>query len=185
MELSSRARDGTGTARAIRAALVLAVALVASGCGRNRNANPAPPRVETKAELPQQSSLIVVPVSAPLAELEQGLNRRVPDTLWSIDEPGRRCVPPKKVKVLGRRVNVTPVIKCDIVGQVTRGRITLGGGVNTLTITMPINARISARNVAGVIRSETATGSAMFRATATLGIAGNWQPAARVRIAYD
>src|SRR5262249_34711161 len=139
----------------------------------------------TKAELPQQSSTIVVPISAPLAEFEAGLNRRVPAQLWSIDEPNKRCVPPQKVKVLGRRVNVTPLIKCDIVGQGTGGRITLGGGVNTLTISMPITARLSARNVAGVIKSETATGSAIFRATATLGIGGNWQPVAKVRIAYD
>jgi hypothetical protein len=162
---------------------VVGTSLLAA-CGRPAG-NPAPPRVDTPAEFPQRSSTIVVPVSARLADLEDGLNRRTPTILWRIDERGQLCVPPKRVKLFGRKVKVTPSLRCDIVGQVTRGRITLGGSGATLRITMPVSATISAEHVGGIIRQETATGAAIVRAAATLSVDRHWAPAAKVVIAYD
>ncbi len=147
--------------------------------------NPAPPRVVTPAELPQRSSTIVVPVSARLADLERGLNQRTPKTLWRIEKRGQLCVPPKRVKLFGKKLKVTPSLHCDIVGHVTRGRIRLSGRGGTLLITMPVAATIRAENVGGIIRRETATGSAIVRASATLSIDRRWSPTAKVRIAYD
>jgi hypothetical protein len=126
-----------------------------------------------------------VPVSASLAMLEQRLNARTPTQLWQIDKQEPRCVPAKRVKVFGRKLKVTPALGCRIVGMVTRGRMRLGGSGDTLTISLPITALISAENVGGIIKKETATGAAMVRATAKLSIDRNWSPVAKVQIAYD
>ena len=167
-----------------KGAVALAVLLFAASCSGPAG-NPAPPRNLAPAQLPQQDSRIVVPIVAELADLEAGLNQRTPQTLWQIDEDEPACVPPQHLKVFGRRLKVTPALRCRIVGQVTRGRIRLGGSGNRLTLTMPIRATISARDVGGIIRQETATAAAQVRALATLSIDGNWTPTARVAIAYD
>lgn len=158
--------------------------LLAAGCER-RAGNPAPPRIQTAADLPTQDSTIVVPVSAPLSALEARINAVTPQRLWSIDRAEPACIPAQRVKLLGRRLKVLPSIKCRIVGAVTRGAIRLGGSGNVLTITLPVSAAISARDVGGVIGRETATGAATVRATARLSIDDRWNPVARVAIAYD
>ena len=56
--------------------------------------------------------------------------------------------------------------------------ITLGGRGETLDITFPVHATISARDVGGVLKQETATGAATVHAVATLGIVGDWRPSA-------
>lgn len=165
-------------------ALVIALLLLA-GCGK-KVGNPAPPRVETPVELPSETSTIVVPVSVRLAELEAGINARTPQRLWSIDRREPKCVKAKQMDlpVLGKR-NVTPDIGCRIVGQVVRGRIRLSGQGSTLIATLPVSAKISAEDIGGVIKRETATGSADVRATVRLSLDGKWNPRAKVDIAYD
>ena len=162
------------------AALIL---LALAGCNRHAG-NVAPPRVETPAELPTQSSTILVPVSASLASLEASVNARTPVKLWQIDKHEDKCVPGKSVKLFGKQVKVTPTLGCRIVGQVMRGRMKLGGSGDVLTISMPVHAVISARDVGG-IAGGTATGSAVVRANAKLSVDGNWSPRAKVDIAYD
>ncbi len=168
----------------IRSASLLMLALAAGGCNRNAG-NPAPPRIDTPAALPKRSSTIVVPISAPLTDLAAQLNASTPKQLWEIDRQEERCVPAKRVRVLGRTVKVTPQLGCRIVGEVTRGAMTLGGSGNLLTIRLPIHATISARDVGGIVGQETATGAAIVRATARLSVDGNWSPVAKVDIAYD
>lgn len=165
-------------------ALALILLPLATGCARHEG-NPAPPRVDTPAELLQRSSTIEVPISVPLSVLEDGLNRRIPTQLWQIDRPDQTCVPAQRLKIFGRKVKVTPALRCRIVGQVTRGRIRLSGRGAALQLTMPVSAVVSARDVGGIIKRETATGSAIVRALATLSINRNWSPAAKVSIAYD
>lgn len=165
-----------------RAAWLAMLAL--AGCQR-RTGNPAPPRIETPAQLPDQTSTIVVPVTADLAELERGLDARTPRLLWRIDRHEPRCVPEQRVKILGRKLKVTPALGCRIVGQVVRGRIRLGGSGNLLTITMPVAATISARDVGGILKNQTATGAADVRAAARLSVDRGWTPVAKVAIAYD
>ena len=161
-----------------------ALALLAAGCGRN-GGTPAPARDTSPADLPDRTSTIVVPVSASLAELEAGLNARVPTALWSIDRREKKCVPAQRVKVLGIRAKVLPDIACRIVGQVTRGRMRLSGQGNRLILTMPVSARVSAQDIGGIIKRETATGRADVRAVVALSVDGQWQPRAKVDIAYD
>ncbi|MEN2787934.1 DUF4403 family protein [Sphingomonas qilianensis] len=169
---------------AARIAPLFVIALGVSACNRDKG-SVAPPRIDTAAELPSQSSTIVVPVSVSLSALEQQLDARTPTELWRIDKAEPRCVPGKQVKLFGKAVKVTPTLACRIVGHVRRGRIRLGGSGDTLTIAMPITAEISARDVGGIIKQETATGAAIVRATAKLSLDGNWSPVAKVDLAYD
>ncbi len=167
-----------------RTGLVCA-AFALAGCSRDDAGNPAPPRDESRAELPTQLSTIVVPIGVPLAELEAGLNARVPRSLWHIDRPGATCVAPRRVKLLGIRAKVTPRIACRIVGEAVRGRIRLSGSGNRLIATVPVSATISAEDIGGIIKRETATGAAEVRAAITLSLDRSWQPTAKVSIAYD
>jgi hypothetical protein len=91
----------------------------------------------------------------------------------------------QRVKVFGERLKVTPDIDCRIVGRVTRGAITLSGSGNRLTLNMPIKAVVSARDVGGVLKGETATASANLRADVVLGLDPNWNASAKVNISYD
>jgi hypothetical protein len=168
-----------------RVALLLIVAATTlAGCQRSVS-SPAPERVQTPVQLPKRSSTIVVPVSASLADLERGLNARIPVELWSIDQPDVVCAEPQKIRLFKKDVKVTPTIRCRIVGRVRRGPIRLGGQGDRLTIRMPVRATISARDIGGVIARETATGSAEVRATARISMTRDWSPTAKVDIDYD
>ncbi|WP_425230343.1 DUF4403 family protein [Sphingomonas sp.] len=162
----------------------LLLVLLLAGCHRAAQELPPPPRVTTTANLPAESSTLVIPLSAPLAELEAALDREVPHRLWRIDQHLDACVPAKRVNLGIARVRILPNLGCQIVGQVVRGRLTVTGRGDRLLVTMPIRATISANHVGG-IASKTATGAAIVHATARLGITGNWQPTARVAIDYD
>lgn len=163
--------------RALLALLLLA------GCSRTAHV-PAPPRVATPAQLPGESSTIVVPVAAPLGELEAALDRELPRRLWSIDQHLDACVPAQRVNLGIARLKVVPTLGCRIVGAVTRGRVRLSGRGERLLITVPVHAAIAAQRVGG-LASKTATGDATVHAVARLTITGNWQPTARVTIDYD
>ncbi|WP_294340037.1 DUF4403 family protein [uncultured Sphingomonas sp.] len=158
---------------------VLTLAAAIAGCSRPVG-NPAPPQLKDGAtRLPQQSSTIIVPVTADLASVERGLDAETPRTLWTIDQHRDVCVEGRRVA----GVKVTPDLGCRLVGQVTRGDIRLSGRGERLDITMPVSARIAARDVGGII-SKTATGSAIVHATAKLRIVGDWQPRATLDISY-
>lgn len=165
----------------LRIALVLAPLAVA-GCHRG---TPAPHRLETPANLPQDASTIVVPVSARLADLEQGINEQLPATLWSIDRQEPECVPAKQVKVFGKALKVTPRLSCRIVGRVTHGRAALTGSGQLLTLTLPVTATVSAEGIGGLVKRETATGSAVVHANIRLSVHPDWSPAAAVDVHYD
>jgi hypothetical protein len=174
--------------------LLLMIPLVA--CGRDQN-DPRPPRVDSAPVMPKLASTLVVPVDVRLADLESELNRATPQTLWSIDQREDKCVPAQRLTACAikrkdgscrigiKKLKVTPDLSCRIVGQVTRGRIALGGSGGNIAITMPVRAAISAQDVGGIIKRETATGAASIRAVAKLGMTRGWQPTATVRIAYD
>ena len=161
----------------------LLLALLLSACQRTV-AVPVPPKVNTPANLPEETSTIVVPLAAPLGELETALEREIPRRLWSINQHVDQCVPAQRVNLGIVRVRVLPKLGCQVVGTVTRGRLRLSGRGDQLLITIPVNAAISANKVGG-IASKTATGAAVVHATARLSITGNWQPTARVSIDYD
>ncbi|MEJ6011862.1 DUF4403 family protein [Novosphingobium aquae] len=163
--------------------LAIVAALTLAGC-TNDKAEVAPPRSNDKVVIPPQSSLIAVPVEADLAQLRAALETAVPKRLWTINKAGQTCVSPSKVKVLVVKIK-TPKIKCDLVGEVTRGPLAISGKGHQIIVTMPIRAVIRAQRIAGIIKQETGTANAQVRALITLDMGTDWNPRAKVDIAYD
>jgi hypothetical protein len=155
-----------------------------AGCNPAKGGAEAPPHATDKAPSPSQTSLIAVPIDADITPLKAQLERAVPKTLWTIDQRERACVKPQRVKVFGRKVKVTPPIACTIVGQVTRGALRFRGEGQEIVIDMPISATIAARDVGGVLKGETATGSAMVHARIRIDLTSDWRMQGKARISY-
>ena len=166
----------------LAAAIILTGLL--SGCNPARGGAEAPPRATDKAPTPSQTSLIAVPIDANIALLRAELERAVPKTLWTIDRREKACVPPQRVKLFGKKVKVTPAIPCTIVGQVTRGALRLRGEGNEIVVDVPLHATIAARDVGGVLKGETATGSALAHARIRIDLASDWRMQGKARIGY-
>ncbi len=146
--------------------------------------SPRPRTRPTPPPPPPQTSLIAVPINASTASLKQALERAVPRILWTIDRRESACVQPQRVKVFGKKVRVTPPIACTIIGQVTRGPLRLRGEGNEIVVDMPITARITARDVGGVLKGETATGAAMAHARIRVELTPDWRTRGKARITY-
>ena len=158
--------------------------MLLAGCSGHKEVS-APPRATSIAPNPQASSIIAVPIDADPKILTRLLEQEVPRSLWAVNRHSKRCVAPQKVKIFGAKLNVTPPISCTIVGQVTRGPIRLHGAGKEIIADIPIRATISARDIGGILKGETATGAAMVRAYITLDIRPDWTPTGKVRLRYD
>lgn len=143
-----------------------------------------PPRVQDAVETPKQASMIAVPIETNVSALSQALERAIPRTLWTIDQHFDKCVAARRVRLFKRNVKVTPDIGCNVIGIVTRGNIRLRGEGEDIIVDIPIVAKISARNVAGILKGETATGAAMAHARVRLTLREDWTPRATVRLSY-
>jgi hypothetical protein len=161
----------------------LLMTLALTGCDRRTDVE-APPRATDKAPSPTQKSLIAVPINASTASLKTALERAVPKTLWTINRRERACVKPQQVKLFGKKVKVTPPIACTIVGQVTRGPLSLRGEGAEIVVDMPLHATIAARDVGGVLKGETATGAAMAHARVRFDLLPDWRTQGKARISY-
>lgn len=169
-----------GGRRRWRFAIVPLLAL--AGC--HRVPHEAPPRATDAIAVPPQTSTIDVPVSADLGQLAISLERAVPRKLWAIDKPGQTCVASQKVKVLFARIR-TPTLTCRIVGVVTRGPMTLSGAGRSIFVALPLHAVVSAEDIGGILKRETATADARVRAVVRLDVAPDWSPRGTISIAYD
>jgi Domain of unknown function (DUF4403) len=143
----------------------------------------APPRATNAISIPAQTSRIAVPVSVDLNELAQALERAVPRHLWQIDKPGQVCVASKRIKVLFAKIK-TPTVKCRIVGLVTRSTMSLSGEGQDLIVSMPLHATVSARDIGGILKQETAHADAEMGARVRLSIATDWSLHGKVAIDY-
>lgn len=190
-------------ARTLTSWLLLSICLLV-GCSDDAG-NRAPARIETAANFPKQASTIVVPLTVNLADLEARLNQSTPTRLWAINRREPKCIPAQRVTICPihkqkckgtncknvgckfgiKGTKVTPDVACNIVGQVTRGRIYLSGRGDQIFVMMPIKAAISARDVGGVIKRETANASANVRATVKMSVNKAWSPVAKVDIDYN
>ncbi len=169
---------------AARAAFVASLLLLAA-CKQESAPVPAPPRASDPVPDPSGTSLVSVPVTADASLLRRLVEREVPETLWQIDQRFERCVPPQRAKILGQRIKLAPKIGCRVVGQVTRGPIRLHGEGADIVADVPLRARVQARDVGGIIKHETATGSAMAQARIRLVLAPDWSPRAKVSLRYN
>ena len=156
--------------------------LVVAGC--HKVPHVAPPRATDVIAVPPQTSVINVPVTADLDQLRVALERAVPRRLWAIDKPGETCVASKKVKILFAKIK-TPTLKCRIVGVVTRGPMVLSGSGQNIFVAMPLHAVVSAEDIGGILKRETANADARVRAVVRLDVAPDWSPRGKISIAYD
>ena len=170
-----------GPGRIVATAMAI---LALSACDPKKGGDKAPPRATDAAPAPSQTSLIAVPVNADIAPLKRELERAIPKTLWTINRREKACVEPQRVKLFGKKVKVTPAIPCTIVGRVTRGALRMRGEGNEIVVDVPLNARISARDVGGVLKGETATGSAMVHARVRVDLTSDWRMQGKARISY-
>lgn len=163
---------------------MLAVIGLLSGCSERKSVEP-PPRVHDSTPVPHESSIISVPIDIDQKLLGRAIEKALPRTLWTIDRKEKACVPPQRAKILGRSIRMTPAISCTIVGTVTRGAIRLRGEGREIVADVPIRARISARDIGGLLKGETASAAAMAHARIRLDINADWRPTGRVRLHYD
>lgn len=147
-------------------------------------ASVAPPRSTEKFVGEIGESVVTLPVSADLTGLSRDLEREVPRRLWAIDKAGQTCVPPKTVKILFVDMK-TPTIKCRIVGEVTRGTMTLTGRGKDIFVSMPINANIRARDIGGILKQETATARAIVLVKLRLNVTPDWKTTGTAEIGYN
>jgi hypothetical protein len=93
-------------------------------------------------------------------------------------------VPRKNIRVFGENITRTPKIGCRISGAVRRGSIKLRGRGNAIIVTFPINAKVRAREIGGVVKQETGTGSAIVELTARFAIGSNWRAKPKLDLSY-
>lgn len=169
-----------GRWRSISGLLLL---LAVAGCHSDYE-RPAPPRSETAPSYPVEQSTLSVPIAVSVDGLQARLEQAIPRKLWSIDQQ-QTCLKKKHAHVFGKSIAVLPKIGCRIVGDVNRGPIRLTGSGRELGVSFPVSATIAARDVGGILKGETATGSADVRAIVGITVDKQWKPHARVHIAYD
>lgn len=169
--------------KALTVATLFSASLAA--CDPAKGGAEAPLRATDTAPSPSQTSLIAAPIDASIAPLKPELERAIPRTLWTINRREQACVPPQRVKLFGKKLKVTPAIPCTIVGQVARGALRLRGEGNEIVIDVPLTATVAARDVGGVLKGETATGSALAHARIRIDLGPDWRMQGKARISYD
>jgi len=183
-----RGRQGEKRVQALKRILVAgagaAAALLLGGCERSPDpATGAPPRGNDPIVFPKQPSQIAVDLQVDLAQLERALEDELPDELWTIDRPGSECVASRQVDLALFKIK-SPKIECRITGRVTRGRLRVSGNGQALTVTLPVSGTLAARDVAGVFKGETGTGSAEVTLGLRLDLTRDWRLASDTKLDY-
>lgn len=166
-------------------ALGIAAMLLSACNGKPDGKDGAPPRATSVAPAPEVTSMIAVPITTDNAALQRAIEGAIPKTLWTINKREPRCIAPQKVDVLGVKLGETPAIACTITGKVTRGSLRLRGQGDEIIVDVPLNAAISARDVGGVLKGETATGSALASVHIKLELLPDWQTRGKADIRYS
>lgn len=155
-------------------ALVVALVLFVVYLAIRVTEYPVPPRIETELKLEAAQSVVVTRATAPIGTIRAKLEKALPTTLVTIDERVEECVPKEQVSLLGLKLFKTPRLGCNLVGEITRGAITLGGSGRELRARVPISARIEVRDLGDIIKRETVTASADVSVAALLGVGPDW-----------
>jgi hypothetical protein len=177
--LSRRKAVGAGVLALVALAVTLALIYGTGWTDRGR-----PPRTDDSIVVEPTPSLVTVPVEAELGNLARALEQHVPRELWRINEPDQVCIESEGVD-LGIATVKTPRIKCNIVGEVTRGAIRVGGSGKELRFSFPITAVVRAEDIGGILKRKTATAKAMANAVVRIELEKDWTPRGTVRLSYD
>ena len=145
---------------------------------------PVPPKIETELKLDVAQSVVVTRATAPIGTIRQKLEAALPTSLVTLDRRIEECVPKQQVKALGIKLFKTPRLGCNLVGEITRGRITLGGSGPVLRARVPINARIEVQDLGDIIKRETVTAAADVTVSARLGVDPDWTLNSELDLSY-
>ena len=168
----------------LRAIPLLAVLLAIAGC-TNKAASEAvaPPRSNDPIVFSQEPSVVAVDLAVDLAGLERDLEAGIPRQLWSINRKDVICAPSKKVDLALFKLK-TPKIKCDIEGEVKRGRLSVSGRGQELTVKVPITAIVVARDIGGILKQETGTAAVDLRLGLKVDVTHDWRLKGDVDVDY-
>ena len=172
------------TARSHFQAMLLVALLALSGCALFEQDVEPPPRSNEPIEIPEGFSVVAADIEIALGQIRRSLEGELPTHLWSINRPDAQCVGPKQTRIIGITLK-SPTIRCDLTGQVTRGAIALRGRGDELIVTMPIHAEVTASNIAGIVKHETAKAQANVTARVRVSINPDWSAQGRVSIDYN
>lgn len=162
--------------------LLMALLALAS-CSSEPEQPVAPPRASDPIVFPNEPSLIGVDLEVDLAGLERDLEAGLPRQLWSITQEDVTCVPSKKVDLALFKIK-TPKLKCDIDGEVTRGRLRVTGSGDALAIRMPVKAVVVARDIGGILKRETGTAELDLVLGLRLDLTRDWHLRGNVDVDY-
>lgn len=163
--------------------LAICSVLILGAC-KSEPKHPAPPKVDTAPQFQNQTSTFLMPIEVSLDNIQRKLENKTPHKLWSINERRDSCVPTQRIEVFKQKIDIKAKISCLIVGNVSRGRLSLSGTGDRFIIKLPVTARVTASDVGGILKSETATGSATVIANVRLTFDRNWNPIVKVNISY-
>jgi len=179
----TRRGHGVGTKhRGVVAGLFAAVLALAACSGGAESFTP-PPRATDPVVFEDAPSSVAVELAVELADLERALERELPRRLWEIHREDMACVPSKRINL--KLFNLkSPTIKCDIDGEVTRGKVRVSGEGRDLIVTLPVRATVRAHDIVGVLKGETGTGAAEVQIRLKLDLAANWQLGGKATLDY-
>ena len=164
--------------------LAACLALMLTGCSLFESEVEPPPRSDQPIEASDGASVFAVDLDVGLGALRKALEAEVPRNLWSIDQSDVECMPSRRTKVIGIAIK-SPTIRCNLTGNVTRGRLKLSGAGQDLIVTMPIKASVTASDIGGIIRQKTGTAQATVTARVRPTIQEDWRVKGKVSIRYD
>jgi hypothetical protein len=164
--------------------VILAVVLTGlAGCREKEKRPAAPPRATDSIPIPHAASTIMIDLKVDLAGLQKDLEADLPRTLLKFAEEDVVCVPSKKIDLALFKVK-TPKIKCDIEGQVKRGRLHVTGRGRDLLIRMPVEAVVVARDIGGILKRETGTAALELTLDMRADLTREWRLTSDVSLGY-
>jgi len=145
-----------------------------------------------------QTSVIPISFEIELESLEALANQNIPERLHTINQPRQVCVPAKyswswgtchrgglKFSKCKWKTYTSPDIRCTPTGYINRtGPVTIDGEGNEITLGIPIFAKVSATDIARIIKSESAEARANVSVSASITIDENWKPNLDIQPTY-
>ena len=146
-------------------------------------------------------STLQVPISIPIKSLQNLANKHIPKRIATINEPRQVCVPAAwaEIKVpyfrcrklkCGKaykriKTKVTPELRCKIKGQIDRkGPVRVFTKNNKLQLSLVVNAAVSAKKIAHLIKSQTARANATVTTSVEVDMDSSWNPIVKINPSY-